>query len=64
MTNETTILKKLENMEKDIKEIKRKMADKDSVMTEDDYSALLDYRKEKESGKLFSHEHVKKELSL
>ncbi|MBI3413450.1 MAG: hypothetical protein HY051_05225 [Candidatus Aenigmarchaeota archaeon] len=64
MTNETMILKKLEDMEKDIKEIKRKMVDKDSVMTEDDYSALLEYRKEKGSGKLFPHEHVKKELGL
>ncbi len=64
MTNETVILKKLENMEKEIKEIKRKMVDSDSIMTENDYSALIEYRKEKKARKLISHEHAKKELGL
>ncbi|MBI4167797.1 MAG: hypothetical protein HY515_02470 [Candidatus Aenigmarchaeota archaeon] len=64
MTNETIILKKLENLEKEVKEIKGRMADSDSIMTEDDYLTLLEYRKEKKDGKLLSHGHVKKELGL
>jgi hypothetical protein len=64
MTNETLILKKLENLEKEVKEIKTRMVDSDSIMTENDYSALIEYRKEKKSGKLVSHEHTKKELGL
>ncbi len=64
MTNETVILKKLENLEKEIKEIKTRMVDSDSIMTENDYSALIEYRKEKKAGKLISREHVKKELGL
>ena len=64
MTNEAMILKKLENLEKEVKDIKTRMVSSDSIMTEDDYLALLEYRKEKKSGKLVSNDHAKKELGL
>lgn len=34
------------------------------IMTEDDYTALQDYRREKSEGTLTSHESLKKELGL
>lgn len=40
------------------------MVDPDSIMTEEDYASLIDYRKEKKEGKLTSHEDLKKELEL
>lgn len=44
--------------------IKKHMAGIDSIMTEDDYIALHEYRKEKKSGKLVSHGRLKKEPGL
>jgi len=58
------ILQKLEKIEKDIVEIKEHMVDADSIMTEDDYKALLEYRKEKAAGRLISHERLKQELGV
>ncbi len=58
------VLEKLNKIEKEIHEIKDHMVDIDSIMTEDDYESLLAYRKEKSSGKLISHEQLKKELGL
>ncbi len=58
------VVEKIEKIEKEIAEIKKNMVDADSIMTEEDYKALLDYRKEKSQGKLVSHEKVKKELGL
>ena len=40
------------------------MLDMDNIMTEEDYEALLQYRKEKAKGVLVSHEDLKKELGL
>ena len=54
------VMEKLDRIEKDVHEIKEHMVDVDSIMTEDDYEALLAYRKEKASGKLISHEQLKK----
>ncbi len=45
-------------------EIKEHMVDIDSIMTEDDYKALQEYKIEKSEGKLTSHEELKKELGL
>ncbi|MBI2583410.1 MAG: hypothetical protein HYW25_01970 [Candidatus Aenigmarchaeota archaeon] len=64
MSAETQILEKLEKIEREVKEIREHMVDIDSIMTEDDYEALLQYRKEKEEGKLISHEQLKKESGL
>ncbi|HLC57519.1 MAG TPA: hypothetical protein VJH95_03030 [Candidatus Nanoarchaeia archaeon] len=58
------ILEKVDYMEKEIKAIKSRMVDQDSVMTEEDYKALLNYRNEKSSGKLVAHRLLKKELGL
>ena len=41
---------------------KKHMVDIDSIMTEDDYNALQEYKIEKAEGKLTSHEELKKEL--
>ena len=43
---------------------KKHLVDQDSIMTEDDYRALQEYRIEKKTGKLTSHEQLKKELGL
>lgn len=64
MRTETQILEKIDKIEKDIASIKTKMVDADSIMTEDDYKALLDYRKEKSAGEFVSHEKLRKELGL
>lgn len=65
MVNETKlILQKLENIEKNVEQIREHMVDSDAIMTEEDYEALLLYRKEKSEGRLISHEELKKELGL
>ena len=65
MTNEMKlILDKLDSIHIEIDYIKKHMVDADSVLTEGDYKSLVEYRKEKSSGKLVSHEQLKKELGL
>ena len=59
-----TIHKELELLKKDVAIIKEHMIDIDTILTEEDYKALQDYRKEKAEGKLTSHEQIKKELGL
>ena len=58
------ILEKLDKIEKEVKQIKNHMIDVDSIMTEEDYEALLAYREEKKAGKLITHDQLKKELGL
>jgi len=41
------VTEKLDRIEKEIHQIKEHMVDVDSIMTEDDYEALLSYRKER-----------------
>ncbi len=43
---------------------KERAVDIDCILTEDDYRALQEYRKEKKEGKLISHEDLKGELNL
>ena len=64
LMTEQQILKKLDKIEQELLTIKEHMADIDSVMTEEDYQALLAYRKEKTTGRLASHTQLKKELGL
>ncbi len=65
MVNEQQlILQKLEKIEKGVENIKEHMVDVDSIMTEEDYADLVEYRKEKGTGKLISHEQLKKELGI
>lgn len=51
-------------IKRDIAYIKGRMVDIDGIMTEDDYKALLNYRKEKSKRTLSSHKNLKKELGL
>lgn len=55
---------RLKKLEQDVAALKKKKVDKDSVMTEEDYQALLAFRKEKTKGTLTSHEELQKELEL
>ena len=55
-------MEKLHKIEEEVKEIKAHMADVDSIMTEEDYEALLSYRNEKSGGKLTSHADLLEEL--
>ena len=48
----------------DLDYIKENMVNKDSIMTEEDYEALLAYRKDKTSGSLIDQEELEKELGL
>lgn len=64
MKTEQQILEKLEHIENDVHEIKNRMVDIDGIMTEEDYLALLEYRKEKADKMLISHEKLKKELGI
>ncbi|MFW6231114.1 MAG: hypothetical protein ACOC32_03770 [Nanoarchaeota archaeon] len=58
------INEEIKEMKKDIAYLKKHMVDVDSIMTEDDFELLLDYRTEKEHGKLVSEEQLKKELNF
>ena len=40
------------------------MVDVDSILTEDDYRALQEYRKDKHASTLTSHDTLKKELGV
>ena len=51
-------------LKKDVKFLKEHMADKESILTEGDYLALQEYRKEKSTGKLKSHDELKQELDV
>jgi len=59
-----TIHKDLEFVKKELMEIKKRMENTDSIMTEDDYEALQEYNLEKSEGKLTAHEELKKELGV
>jgi len=59
-----TIHKDLEFVKRELMEIKKRMENRDSIMTEDDYEALQEYNLEKSEGKLTAHEELKKELGL
>lgn len=64
MSTQQMVMEKLDQIEKEVHQIKDHMVDIDSIMTEEDYEALLAYRKEKASGNLISHEQLKKEIGL
>jgi hypothetical protein len=50
--------------EPEAKDLKDHMADIDCIMTEDDYLVLNEYRMEKDSGELVSHEDLKISMEL
>lgn len=54
----------LEGIKLELDFIKKHMVDIDSILTEEDYFALQDYRMEKAGNKLISHKQLKKELNI
>ena len=54
----------LRAIREDLDFINGHMVDADSIMTEEDYLSLKEYRDEKSSGKLTSHEELKREMGL
>jgi len=57
--NGNQIMNELKAIRKDLEFIKDHMVDIDCIMTGDDYLALYDYRMEKDSDELVSHEDFK-----
>lgn len=64
VANSKDIRDELKAIREDLDFIKSHMVDIDSIMTEDDFIALKEYRKDKEAGRLVSHKDIKKELGL
>ncbi len=62
--NSKEILHELRAIREDLNYIKGHMVDIDSILTEEDYLSLKEYRKEKTSGRLISHEDLKNELGI
>ena len=60
----SNLMNEIRAIRNDLDFIKEHMVDIDNIMTEDDYLALEEYRKEKNAGELVSHEDLKKELGL
>ena len=60
----SNLMNEIRAIRSDLDFIKEHMVDIDSIMTQDDYLALEEYRKEKNAGELVSHEDIKKELGL
>lgn len=58
------VIIELKAIRQDLDYIKEHMVDSDTILTEEDYKALQDYRTEKKAGKLTSHVQLKKELGL
>ncbi len=63
MTTQELILEKLDRIEKRV-DLIQKMIDPDTIMSEDDYRAVLAYREDRRRGRLISHEKLKKELGV
>jgi hypothetical protein len=62
--NSKEIIYELKVIKENLDFIKTHMVDIDSILTEEDYFSLQEYRKEKESGRLTSHEDLKRELEI
>jgi len=61
---EASLSRRLDELERSVDTLKRVLVSQDSIMTEEDYAVLLQYRKEKAAGRLADHEAVKRELGL
>ncbi len=64
MAAEAQIMEELKTIKQELGYIKEHMVDIDNIMTEEDYGALSDYRKEKRAGRLISHKQLKEELGV
>jgi hypothetical protein len=62
--NSNEIKHELKAIREDLDFIKSHMVDIDSILTEEDYISLQEFRKEKDSALLISHEDLKKELGI
>ncbi|NOR48560.1 MAG: hypothetical protein GQ533_11045 [Methanosarcinaceae archaeon] len=62
--NYREIIHELRAIKEDLDFIKDHMVDVDSIMVEDDYLSLNEYRAEKKTGKLISHDELKREIGL
>jgi len=58
------IINELKSIKEDLSYIKEHMVDIDSIMTQDDYRAIEEARKDKKNNKLISEDQLKKELGL
>ena len=58
------ILHELRTIREDLDFIKCHMVNIDSILTEEDFLSLQEYRKEKASGILTSHDDLKNELGI
>lgn len=58
------IVNELKAIRQDLNYLKKHMVSIDNILTEEDYLDLQRYRTEKKSGKLLSHNQLKKELGL
>ncbi|NJD76530.1 MAG: hypothetical protein FIB08_05460 [Candidatus Methanoperedens sp.] len=61
-TDSKEILHELRTIREDLNYIKGHMVDIDSILTEEDYLSLQEYRKEKALERLISHEGLKNGL--
>jgi len=62
--NSKEIIYELKAIKENLDFIKSHMVDIDSILTEEDYFSLQEYRKEKDSDRLTSHEDLKRELEM
>ncbi len=62
--NSNEIKHELRAIREDLNFIKSHMVDIDSILTEEDYLSLQEYREEKNSGILTSHEDLKNEFGI
>jgi hypothetical protein len=61
---ENQMMNELKVIKKDLEILKDYMVDIDCIITEEDYLALNEYRKEKDSGELVSHEDLMISMEL
>jgi hypothetical protein len=56
------VIEELKAIRKELTSIRKSMVDKDMILTEDDYKALVETAKQKKKGELISLEEVEKDL--
>ncbi len=62
--NSKDMISELKAIREDLDYLKEHMVDIDSIMTEDDFIAVMKAREEKKHGKLVKLEDLKKELGM
>ncbi len=64
LKTEELILEKLDTIESELRDIKGRIVDLDTFLTEEDINSIKEAEKELKEGKTTSHESLKKELGL